>query len=277
MVRARVRTSLLLVVAVATGLASGARAQEDSALPIPDGLRPAGVADLGAEQGPYQFGPSWSTRIIPATAFVPTDDLVQYSAKSYGYYGTRALSSGAFDVPLDMPPGTEVQQVCLFVRDSSSTNQIGFTWNAYRMGDSTQASGSTSIGSAFSGVAAVPGETTVCVVPASPVRIGAIADVDGDGDLEYNYHGLHLSAPGDNNVAWGAAYVVWRRVMSPAPATATFPSDVPSTHPFFQYVEALYASGITAGCGTGYCPDDPLTRGQMAVFLTKALGLYWPQ
>lgn len=35
-------------------------------------------------------------------------------------------------------------------------------------------------------------------------------------------------------------------------------------------------SGITAGCGTGYCPDNPVTRGQMAVFLTKALGLYWP-
>jgi hypothetical protein len=64
--------------------------------------------------------------------------------------------------------------------------------------------------------------------------------------------------------------------MSPAPATATFPNDVPTSHPFFRYVEALYASGITAGCGTGYCPDNPVTRGQMAVFLTKALGLYWP-
>ncbi len=48
-------------------------------------------------------------------------------------------------------------------------------------------------------------------------------------------------------------------------------------HPFFQFIEALYASGITAGCGGGnYCPDSPLTRGQMAVFLAKALGLQWP-
>ena len=39
--------------------------------------------------------------------------------------------------------------------------------------------------------------------------------------------------------------------MSPAPATATFPNDVPTSHPFFQYIEALSASGITAGCGTG--------------------------
>jgi hypothetical protein len=67
----------------------------------------------------------------------------------------------------------------------------------------------------------------------------------------------------------------WNRQVSPAPGAATF-GDVPIGHPFFQFVEALSASGITAGCGGGnFCPDDPLTRGQMAVFLSAALGLYW--
>jgi hypothetical protein len=63
--------------------------------------------------------------------------------------------------------------------------------------------------------------------------------------------------------------------VSPAPPVATF-NDVPTTHPFFQFIEALYNSGITGGCSASpplYCPDDPLTRGQMAVFLAKALGL----
>jgi hypothetical protein len=70
--------------------------------------------------------------------------------------------------------------------------------------------------------------------------------------------------------------VRYRLQVSPAPATATF-NDVPTGHPFFQYVEALAASGITGGCGNGnYCPDNPVTRGQMAVFLSKALGLHWP-
>jgi hypothetical protein len=69
--------------------------------------------------------------------------------------------------------------------------------------------------------------------------------------------------------------VYWHRQVSAAPATATF-ADVPTGHPFFRFVEALVASGITAGCGGGnYCPDDPLTRGQMAVFLSAALGLHW--
>ena len=63
--------------------------------------------------------------------------------------------------------------------------------------------------------------------------------------------------------------------VSPAPATATF-GDVPTSHPFFQFIEALKASGITAGCSaTQYCPDAPLTRGQMAVFLSKGLGLHF--
>ena len=65
--------------------------------------------------------------------------------------------------------------------------------------------------------------------------------------------------------------------VSPAPATPTF-SDVPLSDPGFQYIEALVASGVTAGCGNGkYCPDSQLTRRQMAVFLAKALGLNWSQ
>ena len=83
------------------------------------------------------------------------------------------------------------------------------------------------------------------------------------------------TAPGDA-LRFQKLRVQWARQVSPAPALATF-GDVPIVHPFFQFVEALAASGITAGCGGGnYCPDAPLTRGQMAVFLSIALGLYFP-
>ena len=71
------------------------------------------------------------------------------------------------------------------------------------------------------------------------------------------------------------AVVYYHLQVSPPPATATF-LDVPMDSPYFQFVEALAASGITAGCGGGnFCPNNPVTRAQMAVFLTKALGLYW--
>lgn len=44
-----------------------------------------------------------------------------------------------------------------------------------------------------------------------------------------------------------------------------------------HYIEALAASDVTGGRGNGnYCPDSFVTRGRMAVFLSKALGLHWP-
>jgi S-layer family protein len=66
--------------------------------------------------------------------------------------------------------------------------------------------------------------------------------------------------------AIAGAVLGYKLQVSPAPANATF-GDVPTSHPFFQFVEALAKSGITGGCGGGnYCPDNPVTRGQMAVF-----------
>jgi hypothetical protein len=57
---------------------------------------------------------------------------------------------------------------------------------------------------------------------------------------------------------------------SPPPCTGTF-SDVPCPSTFANWIEALAAEGITGGCGGGnYCPQNPVRRDQMAVFLLKA-------
>ena len=69
----------------------------------------------------------------------------------------------------------------------------------------------------------------------------------------------------------------YRLQVSPAPAIATF-NDVPSTHPFFPFIQALVAAGITTGCDDSpplFCPDGLVTRKQMAAFLARALGLHW--
>jgi hypothetical protein len=92
----------------------------------------------------------------------------------------------------------------------------------------------------------------------------------------YEYTVYAITGGFDGTATVGGVRVFYHLQVSPAPGTATF-NDVPTNHPFFQFVEALAASGITAGCGGGnFCPDAPLTRGQMAVFLSKALGLHWP-
>jgi hypothetical protein len=80
----------------------------------------------------------------------------------------------------------------------------------------------------------------------------------------------------DGSESIGSIGFGYKLQVSPAPGSPTF-GDVPLSDPAFQYIEALVASGITAGCGGGnYCPDAPLTRRQMAVFIAKALGLDWP-
>jgi hypothetical protein len=49
--------------------------------------------------------------------------------------------------------------------------------------------------------------------------------------------------------------------------------DVPVGHPFCGFIELLAEDGITGGCSaTNFCPDDPVTRGQMGVFIEAALG-----
>ena len=56
----------------------------------------------------------------------------------------------------------------------------------------------------------------------------------------------------------------------PPVCTGTF-ADVPCPSLFADWVEALAAEGITTGCGgTNFCPENLVTRRQMAVFLLKS-------
>jgi hypothetical protein len=60
---------------------------------------------------------------------------------------------------------------------------------------------------------------------------------------------------------------------SPQPCTDLFGDVVCELTPNSDYVEQLYADGITGGCSADpllYCPYDAVTRAQMAVFLLRA-------
>jgi hypothetical protein len=60
---------------------------------------------------------------------------------------------------------------------------------------------------------------------------------------------------------------------NPPAASGVF-SDVPTEHWAAAWIEQLAAEGITSGCGNGnYCPENPVTRAQMAVFLVRAFNL----
>jgi hypothetical protein len=50
----------------------------------------------------------------------------------------------------------------------------------------------------------------------------------------------------------------------------SFP-DVPTSNPFYAFIENVFHNGVTGGCIAGnYCPDNATLRKQMAVFVLKA-------
>jgi regulation of enolase protein 1 (concanavalin A-like superfamily) len=67
---------------------------------------------------------------------------------------------------------------------------------------------------------------------------------------------------------YGAAYT------PPAVGASTGFTDVDPTYWASAWIKQLVAEGITSGCGAGtYCPEAPVTRAQMAVFLVKTFNL----
>ncbi len=81
--------------------------------------------------------------------------------------------------------------------------------------------------------------------------------------------------PGVSSVASAVLLVGTVLVSAPAGASGTFSDDDGSVHE--GAIEAIAAANITLGCNpptnTNYCPDRPVTRAEMATFLTRALPL----
>ena len=74
-----------------------------------------------------------------------------------------------------------------------------------------------------------------------------------------------------------AVFIIRARLGITAEDSFTFPatpyfSDVPSSDPYFGFIQKMKDLGITTGCSAmTYCPGDATTRGQMAVFITRGL------
>jgi len=178
--------------------------------------------------------------------------------------GTRSCNSGVcgWGAGVQLPSGAQIRGVEVSACDGDPVVGVGFA-----MLQAPKSPAQPSMIVPFMSTAAAPGCATFEYTLPSPVTVQN--DVGA-------YVVVFNTLPG-TNVEWNQYRVRYRLQVSPAPATATFPNDVPTTHPLFRFVEALAASGVTGGCAPGsYCPDSPLTRGQMAVFLATALGLHFP-
>ena len=70
-----------------------------------------------------------------------------------------------------------------------------------------------------------------------------------------------------------------RALNLPAPERPAGFSDIDESSPHTASIQTLHAAGITSGCSQQplrFCPDQPVTRAQMATFLVRALNLDAP-
>ncbi len=208
---------------------------------------------------------------------IPGFDFHGYAGSEYWMttdgYIFHDTGSSFYDAAFQLPNGAILSGVTFFYYDNSATDDFRLFMSKYALPGNAPGT-QTSLVSYFSGVTETPGWQMVYFAFAAPETI---KDWDSPNGAVYYQLRVKLSdTDNDQSIKFGGVTLWYKLQVSPAPGVATF-TDVPTGHPFFKFVEALYASGITAGCGGGnFCPNAPLTRGQMAVFLAVALGLHWP-
>jgi len=207
---------------------------------------------------------------LSAAEFHPQGDAT-YAYSGTGYINRSGGTSTAFWAPINLPNGALVTELCVWYNNTSGTTPF-VEWSAYGYGTGTTAP----IYHEFNqfDLPNVGGYNVACIFPNTTIH--AFDDLNGDATFEWpGYRVAVYLDQADASQQLGGIYLGWYRQVSPAPGSATF-GDVPPSHPFFQYIEALAAAGITAGCGGGnFCPDQPITRKQEAAFISKALGLHW--
>jgi len=248
-----------LVVLAFACLVCGRLALEAQGVLHPPAARPPSTR---GEARPDTYGVTdTSTYTIWAFDFEAWDSLTTFDAVG----GSRFLTSGGpLEAAVQLPAGAVITAIELQACDSLATDLVDV--KLYSAGFTAGAESSALLANLTTGAADVPG----CAFFSSSVSPAVIVD-------NFNkVYGVEVTTTGGNSGArFMAVRLSYHLQVSPAPGTATF-GDVPVGHPQHRFVEALVAAGITAGCtGGNYCPNDPITRGQMAVFLSVALGLHF--
>jgi S-layer homology domain len=221
------------------------------------------------------YGPGDQVLTIGAAEFRLTAMFPTYiDSDGYLYFYAHSIHWA----PLSLPEGALLEKMCIYVNDTDPDFEIQAVLVAVKLVPGGEGPWfGFDVGNIAASSADI-GYDYHCSSPFSYTLRGR-TDIDGDGISDavayYVYAEVPLSL--ENSLGLGGVQIAWKRQVSDPPPTPTF-SDVPPSDPAFQHIEALVASGITAGCAGGnFCPDANLTRRQMAVFLAKALGLNWAE
>lgn len=229
-----------------------------------------GVTSPRQQQG-AEVEPTWGVSSntisqIPAGAFTGYDSATTWDTAAGAGDRYRTGGSFWFDAPVNLRTGVKVIGFEVMGCDTNSTSGIDI-WAWFVEGPGNGTSGTNFYGARLTNGA--PGcDWFYYDLSAANITINNFSN-------RY-FVRVRLDATNSSTLFMGVN-IYYKLQMSPPPATPTFNDVSPSNPILFQAVEALVAAGITGGCGGGnYCPNNPVTRGQMAIFLATALGLHWP-
>ena len=255
---------------------------------------------------------SWlpATGLSNASSCTPTASpasTTTYSLTVMGANGCASTNTSTATVTVNVTPGTPVITAPISVpvgasgASASAVNHPGSTWTwTLSGGVITAGQGTRQI--VFD--AAPPGTTMLCTVIESAA---SCASPEASTNIQVDFLDVpptnlfhdYVVKVARNGVTAGCGFgnfcptlPITRAQMAvfllkakngstyaPPPATGTVFTDVPANSFAAAWIEDLASQGVTGGCGgTNYCPTNPVTRAQMAIFLLKALNgsLYTP-
>ncbi len=267
---------LVVMLAVSAMIGGVAVAQQPepgtTALPA-DTLRGGAPVQVGPGGGDTYGISAWIVQNFPPSAFHAYSTSLGYTFYSDGYIAAQSSDTFRyFETTAQLPAGAAFWGYTGMYYDTAGTPGGVTLWLWSRDYDVSNPTSQTEI---FNGQSSGTGGYGGGYVQFASPYVWRNTDPVAFKLRFYNLR-VHLGTA-TTATKFGGVTFWYKLQISPAPATATF-LDVPTSYIYFRHIEALAASGITAGCGGGnYCPTNPVTRGEMAVFFAKALGLQWTE
>src|SRR5262245_10826526 len=195
------------------------------------------------------------TLSVAASEFTAGDSTAPwtYDSKAFRRYST--VAAGGFVAVAHPPEGVSVTSATLYGCNTSPTAPLAFAVAVTDAFGNNASLLGTGVIPPNSGCTSVDLVKNPPFVPDNKNNILAVSVVTGAGDATTSFSKVDFNLVKDDFP------------FNPTPAFG----DVPADHPFFKYIQKMTQLGVTSGCGSGnYCPDAPVTRGQMAVFLVRA-------
>jgi hypothetical protein len=216
------------------------------------------------------YGTGSQSTMVPAAAFRGRSTGDPFSSDGATVTPTAGNSS-TMVAPIQLPNGAILESVRLLLTSNDPFNFTGASVRTFGFGTATAVTcGPDTVWSGSVGTSA--GQTTMTLT-GTPLEISAKTFCTQDEAWAQYF--IEANLPSEF-VSLSGAVLIWHRQVKAAPLGQTF-DDVPPNDPFFRAIEALAASGITTGCGgNNFCPNDVVTRNQLAKFLANALGLHFP-